>query len=82
LEASQRIIATYNCEPRRSARKVIKIANIDVIGIEPVLIEALCCFDTVGTRGIPKTGLLGILKLSPTCFSKHEFRETSPGDSE
>jgi hypothetical protein len=46
-----------------------------------VPIEALCCFDTVGNRGIPKTGVLGILRSSPTCFKKHEFRGTSPGES-
>ncbi|KAF2461969.1 hypothetical protein BDY21DRAFT_375870 [Lineolata rhizophorae] len=43
-----------------------------------VEIAALCCFDTVGSLGIPNTGVLGVLKLSHFFYQEFEFHETHP----
>ncbi|OCL09051.1 hypothetical protein AOQ84DRAFT_29218 [Glonium stellatum] len=45
---------------------------------EDVVIDVLCCFDTVGSLGIPRTGLSGVLRLSGLLSKKHEFHQTDP----
>jgi hypothetical protein len=46
-----------------------------------VEIEALCCFDTVGSLGIPHTGIFGITKIARLWTKKMEFHETDPAHS-
>ncbi|KAI8635267.1 hypothetical protein F5Y19DRAFT_5640 [Xylariaceae sp. FL1651] len=43
----------------------------------PVSIKALICLDTVGSLGIPRTGIFGLFGILVPFVKKHEFLETN-----
>ena len=51
------------------------------LGHPNVKITALCCFDTVGSLGIPHTGIFGGLRILKYFIKKREFMETDPASS-
>jgi hypothetical protein len=56
--------------------------HLRIKGHKNVIIGFLGCFDTVGSLGIPDTGILAFLKLSKPLRKRIQFHQTKLGNSE